>query len=341
MKTFAQLFENMNYPEALKVFGYKGGDFNGAQLKADYKKLALQFHPDRGGSTEKMKQVNAAYETLRNSGGSSGIERESNEERTDRVKMFGKTTLESVLQKFKPEAFVKYFEGIFPGDSFDYKTESTNISKMGPYSSFIQVQTEFFNKDRSTVIDFNVSVNFSSLFGVQALGQGGEYGLSMILSTSILYNRRKLKLSPKNYSFEDNYSVLADPAQLFPADKFARSKKTDTKRKMSKRDVILTFEKELDARWDGKEWLRIPLGPDFELLLYRMTFRGEASWGINGLYKARGSRVQQFSTTFFYEEQETMSWLVDQLKAVKATEQSAINTNIERIIADYKQKRGH
>ena len=34
------------------------------QLKKMYKKLAMQYHPDLGGSTEVMQQVNNEYDTL-------------------------------------------------------------------------------------------------------------------------------------------------------------------------------------------------------------------------------------------------------------------------------------
>ena len=33
-------------------------------LKKQYKRLAMKHHPDRGGSTEAMQQINAEYETL-------------------------------------------------------------------------------------------------------------------------------------------------------------------------------------------------------------------------------------------------------------------------------------
>ena len=34
------------------------------QLKKQYKELALQHHPDRGGDTEIMKEINNQYENL-------------------------------------------------------------------------------------------------------------------------------------------------------------------------------------------------------------------------------------------------------------------------------------
>lgn len=37
-----------------------------AEIKAAYRRAALKYHPDRGGSETKMKEVNAAYATLSN-----------------------------------------------------------------------------------------------------------------------------------------------------------------------------------------------------------------------------------------------------------------------------------
>ena len=34
------------------------------EVKKRYKELALKFHPDRGGSTETMQQINAEYQNI-------------------------------------------------------------------------------------------------------------------------------------------------------------------------------------------------------------------------------------------------------------------------------------
>ena len=47
---------------------------NPEQLKAAYKKLAVQHHPDRGGNTEVMKDINAAYDSLKGGGGGTGAD---------------------------------------------------------------------------------------------------------------------------------------------------------------------------------------------------------------------------------------------------------------------------
>lgn len=50
---------------AKKTLGFKVGDNPDATtLKAKYRALARRHHPDRGGSLERMKAINAAYELL-------------------------------------------------------------------------------------------------------------------------------------------------------------------------------------------------------------------------------------------------------------------------------------
>ncbi len=34
------------------------------EVKQQYKKLAMQYHPDRGGDEETMKQINQAYDSI-------------------------------------------------------------------------------------------------------------------------------------------------------------------------------------------------------------------------------------------------------------------------------------
>lgn len=36
------------------------------KVKSQYRKLSKEYHPDRGGSIEKMAQLNSAYEVLKN-----------------------------------------------------------------------------------------------------------------------------------------------------------------------------------------------------------------------------------------------------------------------------------
>ena len=47
------------------MYKYFKGDYNTIQeVKSAYKKLAFQYHPDKGGSTEIMQEINNEYDKL-------------------------------------------------------------------------------------------------------------------------------------------------------------------------------------------------------------------------------------------------------------------------------------
>ncbi len=54
----------MNNKDAASVLGING-EVNAEILSAAYKRAAMKFHPDRGGSVEMMQAVNAAREVLK------------------------------------------------------------------------------------------------------------------------------------------------------------------------------------------------------------------------------------------------------------------------------------
>lgn len=67
MKTFKQYIAEaqMDPQTALKIFGLKDFPKTAEELKRLHKKLAMQNHPDRGGSLEKMKDINTANDVLK------------------------------------------------------------------------------------------------------------------------------------------------------------------------------------------------------------------------------------------------------------------------------------
>ena len=67
MKTFREYLEEaeMDPRTALQIFGLADFPKTESELKQLYKKLAMQNHPDRGGSLEKMKDINLANEVLK------------------------------------------------------------------------------------------------------------------------------------------------------------------------------------------------------------------------------------------------------------------------------------
>lgn len=54
-----------NIQDALRVLRLKSIPCQVVEIEKARKRLALEFHPDRGGSEQEMKKINAAYSTVR------------------------------------------------------------------------------------------------------------------------------------------------------------------------------------------------------------------------------------------------------------------------------------
>lgn len=82
------------------------------QLKAVYKKLALQHHPDRGGDTRTMQDINAAYDALEGGKGTGADNtpfytyrtRSTNNDYQDSVKKLDKLS-RYLISKFKKSVY--------------------------------------------------------------------------------------------------------------------------------------------------------------------------------------------------------------------------------------------
>lgn len=64
MKVLEILTEGLTKGQAIKILGLKN-NFSKEELKAAYRRRSREFHPDRGGDTEKMSLVNQAYDLLK------------------------------------------------------------------------------------------------------------------------------------------------------------------------------------------------------------------------------------------------------------------------------------
>src|SRR5690606_1415029 len=236
MRSFREFLveAEMSYQDAVKVFGLPDS-FSAADVKKRYRQLAVQNHPDRGGSDVDMQRINAAYSKLSSGGAKQQVKPWMSDE--DMAKM-AKVALKAIEDNFDPQAFKKHFEDIF-GEEFSFKITKTDVNKR--LRNYVDFAAEFSNASSDTVCSLSISVNFVDMFR-PTLGHR-DRGLNMVISTSILHNRRKIKLSNRNYRFTADYNVLPDPERLFPSSKLKVKKDTEKSRKMSKRDVILTLQK--------------------------------------------------------------------------------------------------
>lgn len=321
----------MSVPDALRLLDLRNSSYTPDQLRVAYKRMALLHHPDKGGDTLMMQKINAAYDKLSQINGGSGDSFEDRRNRWEQEKAKDHEFLQFSLIKVKStidlHAFAIHFQEIF-GEPFSVS------EKERENDSFADIQVEFHNAGRTTVLDLQVHISASERRNT-GLGTG-DSGINMYISTTILHNRRKIKLTQSNYKYESDYKILSQPEILFPAKKL-KAKKDGPKGKFSKKDAVLAFQKELHAEWDG-EWLRIPLpfSDNLRLVMYRTTLMGYGSWCVNGLYRKSG-RVGQPPFTSFGENERIINWLIDELKEVqKLSDQSAIEAKLKHMIEYYK-----
>ena len=75
MINFNSFLLEMSIQDAMETLGVDSG-YTDAQLKKAFRRAANKNHPDKGGSTEKMKLVNQANDLLKNHSGHVTIDKE-------------------------------------------------------------------------------------------------------------------------------------------------------------------------------------------------------------------------------------------------------------------------
>lgn len=334
MKTFKQFLLEMSVDDALRVFGLQGKSYTGETIKQTYKSLAMQHHPDRGGSLEMMKQVNAAYDLLK--GTAQQIKynddfRQRYEKEKELSKEKATAIINKLSKKFESWEFPKYFEDIF-GEPFHVEISTTDPNKQYGYVYSVYLSAEFYNVDRSIVFYFSLSTSTTTSGGLGSTDQE----LPLYIWTEILYKRKKIKLSQQNYDMSTSYSILSDPEKLFPRKKIEAQIGKPAK-PMKKADILLTFKRELQADIDG-QFVYVPLFDDYKLCLYRSVIMRSGSWGINGLYK-KFKRVHMGAYNSFYERDDIIHWLIDELKKMQQLKSEAeIINQLNGFRAEYERK---
>lgn len=336
MKTFQEYIieQTMTAQDAEHLLGLHGG-YTANELKSAYKRMAIQHHPDKGGDVAYMQRINAAYDKLSNmlSGG-----RESPEDRLaawkksmEQDRVFLVAALGKVRQKLNIHALTTHFKAIFDEDFSVQEKDAVD-------SNYSSISVEFSNHTRTTVLDLHVHITSSQRHN-KGLG-AADHDINMYVSTSILHNRRKIKLSQQNYRFEHDSTILSKPDMLFPSKKLL-VKKTNKTTKFSRKDALLSLQKEIHATFRDN-WLTIPL-PSTEhmsIVFYRTVFMRFASWGINGIYHKSRRYLEVKGHVSFQETEASISWLIERLKVIqKLSDPVEIQLRLEHMMEEYKTHR--
>lgn len=275
------MIESMSYDDAITLLGLNGQDWNDTDLTKAYRSAAMKNHPDRGGSTELMQMVNAAYEQLKKTGSRFTDSRAWYEKQRAKEKEQVAKWRDYIIASLDLDAFVQHFVKTF-GTGFSATVKPPHKSVYDSSSWYVEV--EFTSSDRSKVFEILVTADLDTRYGSKTKGLGSDadkdIDIGVYIKATAYINRRKVKITHKNYNFSASKSVYKDPTKLFPVAKITKSQKT---RKYSRRDALNFFSKELKAREFDTGRFLVPLekiGEGEVIDAYRTVFMRVASWDI-------------------------------------------------------------
>lgn len=328
-KTFNNLFESMNQAIAMKTLGL-GSRFTEDDLKAAYRKAAKDNHPDRGGSTEKMQAINSAYDFLKASvsNGSTYSFHDMKTKREEEKRVIINFVTHMFDKFFDVDAYLAYFTEMSGGKKFKYERKIVSSFT----ASFVTVQYRFESEDASVFFDIDAS---SHVFIRKALGSGIDKPEleKMGITTSVLINRSKVKMTQSNYNQTETEKFMKDPKVLFPTAKLKKAFGGGAKAKKLKRaDYVLTIQKELGGRNIGQDYFEVELNDGFKLFMSRMVFMRKGYWD----FSARGPNKERIAITSMIPESsdpENLDMMIDAVMKIKNKKGLT-----ERFIVDTLQK---
>lgn len=354
MKPFTQFITEiraqMTDKDAMKLLGLEPG-FSTDDLKSARRKAAMSAHSDRGGSDEAMAKINNAFDTLiKGSKATAGAEKIYQDFKTrdaddqEKLKALHPVVQGTIAEKLDLPAFQAHFTKIF-GEPFaasggfgDFHTYGGRVLEYTNYNAVFQ------NNSKTIVMTFSVSVYMNELLRSKALSSPDAF-LTMSIWSDILVNRKKIKLTQREYKMAQSSGVLSDPNVLFPADKLAKqTAKSGKSGTLKKADAVLTFKRELGAEMsvqhDGTIYAYVPMGGELKASFYRRTFMGKAMWMSGSVYRKHRTEGH-FDTATFWEEPGAMHYLWNGLREVqsrKLDDPKAIVAAINQIVQGWKSK---
>lgn len=332
-KYLKESINEMSVDMALKTLDISKEDAaDKGKLKSAYRKYAIKYHPDRGGSEAKMKEVNDAYETLSNS---KELEFQSKKDRWERndekYRQAGSQIKTSLLSNFKPEIYQAYFREM-SGFDFQFKILRTYPSEKERSPSSAGFDAEFFTKDRSAVFTMKVHANLLDIVWNKAELGYGDLQYNVYTEAHGFYMNKKQKMSQRDWKHTRDHSFFRKPEQLFPEKKMKDifSGKT-SKRAFKKRDMETFITKKLGGKLNS-DFAYIPIGDGYDLVVYRNVFMRMPNWGVNGIYK-KFSRISRGGIASFPETEDTaLAFEMIQKEAMKKTDEKAKVKKVEDLI---------
>lgn len=255
MKSFLYwlLEATMDLPQALEIFGLSQPPKTKEDLNAIYKKLAMKKHPDHGGSTREMQELNVAKEILLKNLGSDGVRSYSRNQKNrgyyDNLKrneeMIAKS-LENLFLLLDEKAYQEWFEQHF-------SKPFTIEVKRGTYSSIFTsiplptLEMTAYSAGHAEVFIMKLTATVLNADRSASSIGGKKTTFAYYVSSEALVGGKKQVMSrQKSWKATDSLP-LTHPDTVFPSIKLRKIINGNARKgsKMARRDFVSILE----ARW--------------------------------------------------------------------------------------------
>jgi len=255
------LLESMTLDDAKKIFGLNVVSSKDDVVKL-YRKLSMQNHPDRGGSNEKMAEINQAKELLLKNIGSGTKFSPVKSATDDDEEKKAAEIIDKTMSKFDPEIYKKYIEKAF-GRTFFMKVDRKNSTlRQGyKYGTAAHIDIEIYDENRDIVFSLSISPYESMLsmhawnfFHKASLGASNNLEFEIYMHSNVLVNGKKQVLQKYYNAHTSDKAIFIDPSILIPKAKLTKiaQGKARANSKVSKRDFEALMELKLKGKQYGK-----------------------------------------------------------------------------------------
>lgn len=281
---------------AVDFFQLEGRKIDMNTLKATYRALSKVYHPDMGGSHEKMVLLNKYYELLsskiKNGAGftidamGSKVERDEAEQiRKELIKSYIYDTFE---ERFDIEKYLDHFEKIF-GKKFEY---NINIGVFGADRVSVNIAFSDPNRDHlfRVVSSFDVNENKHVMIGASAQNEQEAYSRfqgvdNFMINTEATVGGKATKMTKERYQHVDADTVYKNPEKTFPSKKLIAGMKKILTNNYAKSDYLNTLHNKFAMREIGSGIFAVDMGK-MTIQMNRTTI---TFGGVGGI------RIKQYS----------------------------------------------
>lgn len=305
-KVYEVFYSSLDVQNAFSILELPMGDYD--NVKKAFKKMAMKFHPDKGGSEEQMKKINWAMDVLsvapkQSTKTKDAFQQKEEEQREFKYKII-KEYLEKTLGEMVDKAipvYTNYFES-----KFNKKFNVSDVKKDSTYwrHSFSR-SLKFKSEDNSTIFDLDIfcEVEHSMLNALSV----EDLDFKVIISTFAYDGGKKQKMSLRDYNWNGKSKSIGKPEDVFPPKKLDKMLDTNKTAKGFKRaDAMAFFYRELGAKETSNGSAMVDLGNGNYLGFSRSVYTGRnrksmAYWLVLGIYTTKGYGFTQVGDkTLFY-----------------------------------------